>query len=186
VDAVVLTCHPTNIADAVRRVNSYAGFPELGVLALTFVLEGDIARLRIPSLASPRRADRLWEHTCFEAFVRAKGQAGYYEFNFSPSAEWAAYVFREYREGWPIDDDQLNPKIAVQKDTGRLELRAVIRLDRLSNIQPGSILQLGLAAVVEDIDGRLSYWALKHPPGKPDFHHPANFALEIPLGGQNP
>ena len=33
-------------------------------------------------------------------------------------------------------------------------------------------LQLALAAVVEDEDGRLSYWALRHAPGKPDFHHP--------------
>jgi hypothetical protein len=67
-----------------------------------------------------------------------------------------------------------------------LELHTVIRLDRLSRIQPGSILQIGLSAVVEDINERLSYWALRHPPGKPDFHHPDNFALEIPLGGQNP
>ncbi|MBI3061386.1 MAG: hypothetical protein HYY83_05345 [Deltaproteobacteria bacterium] len=28
-------------------------------------------------------------------------------------------------------------------------------------------------------DGTISYWALKHPPGKPDFHHPDAFALEI-------
>lgn len=185
-DAVVLTCHPTNVADAVRGINSQAGFPEFGALALTFVLKGDINRLRIPSLESPRRVDRLWEHTCFEAFVQLKGQSAYYEFNFSPSGEWAGYAFREYREGGPIEDEQLNPKIAVQKEAETLELHAVIRLDRLSKIQPGSILRLGLAAVVEGINGRLSYWALKHPPGEPDFHHPANFALEIPLGGHNP
>jgi hypothetical protein len=186
VNAVVLTCHPTNIADVVHWVNSQVRFPEFGALALTFVLGGDIARLRVPSFESPRRADRLWEHTCFEAFVRAQGQAGYYEFNFSPSGEWAAYAFREYREGGPIDDDQLDPKIATQREAEMLELHAVVRLDRLSQLLPGSILRLGLSAVVEDINGRLSYWALKHPPGKPDFHHPDNFALEIPLGGQDP
>jgi hypothetical protein len=154
--------------------------------AFDYVLTGELSNIRIPLSVSTCRADRLWEHTCFEAFVRAKGQAAYYEFNFSPSGEWAAYVFREYREGGPIDDDQLKPKIAVQKEVETLELHAVIRLDRLSRIPPGSILQLGLSAVVEDINGRLSYWALNHPPGKPDFHHPDNFALEIPLGGQNP
>ena len=26
----------------------------------------------------------------------------------------------------------------------------------------------------------MSYWALAHPPGKPDFHHPDCFALELP------
>jgi hypothetical protein len=40
-------------------------------------------------------------------------------------------------------------------------------------------LQLALSAVVEDEQGLLSYWALKHPPGRPDFHHPDAFALEL-------
>jgi hypothetical protein len=40
-------------------------------------------------------------------------------------------------------------------------------------------LRLGLSAVIEDDNGSLSYWALKHPSGKPDFHHPDAFALEI-------
>ena len=35
-------------------------------------------------------------------------------------------------------------------------------------------------AVIEENDGRLSYWALRHAPGKPDFHHPEAFALELP------
>ena len=34
--------------------------------------------------------------------------------------------------------------------------------------------------VIEEINGRKSYWALKHPAGKPDFHHPDCFALELP------
>jgi hypothetical protein len=33
--------------------------------------------------------------------------------------------------------------------------------------------------VVEDYRGRLTYWALEHPPGKPDFHHPDSFAIEL-------
>jgi hypothetical protein len=39
---------------------------------------------------------------------------------------------------------------------------------------------LGLSAVIEEMNGRLSYWALAHPPGKPDFHHADCFALELP------
>jgi hypothetical protein len=34
--------------------------------------------------------------------------------------------------------------------------------------------------VIEERNGRKSYWALAHPPGEPDFHHPACFALELP------
>ena len=40
-------------------------------------------------------------------------------------------------------------------------------------------LRLGLCAVIEEESGVLSYWALKHRPGRPDFHHPDGFVLEI-------
>ena len=33
---------------------------------------------------------------------------------------------------------------------------------------------------MKDVDGGISYWALAHPPGKPDFHHPDSFALTLP------
>jgi hypothetical protein len=33
--------------------------------------------------------------------------------------------------------------------------------------------------VIEDADGSLSYWALAHPPGRPDFHHTEAFALDL-------
>ena len=36
-----------------------------------------------------------------------------------------------------------------------------------------------LTAVVEDDRGSLSYWALRHAPGNPDFHDPDAFALEL-------
>jgi hypothetical protein len=183
---VELARHPGTSGEFFRGIEVRVSRTEAALFTLSYILMGDLTRIRLPIQAMARRADRLWEHTCFEAFVKANGQAGYYEFNFSPSGEWAAYAFREYRDGGPIDDDQLNPRIVVQKEAETLELHSVIRLDRLSKIQPGSILRLGLAAVVEDINGRLSYWALKHPPAKPDFHHPDNFTLEIPLGGQIP
>jgi hypothetical protein len=39
--------------------------------------------------------------------------------------------------------------------------------------------RLGLSAIIEEASGRRSYWALAHPPGKPDFHHPDSFALRV-------
>ena len=36
---------------------------------------------------------------------------------------------------------------------------------------------LGLSAILEEEDGTISYWALAHPPGRPDFHHPDCLAL---------
>jgi hypothetical protein len=31
--------------------------------------------------------------------------------------------------------------------------------------------RLALSAVIEETSGALSYWALRHAAGKPDFHH---------------
>ena len=177
--SVVLQCHPGTCNQAVHRVELCVGWTQGGALFLTYVLKGDIARLRISIPRPPRRADHLWEHTCFEAFVGVKGKVEYYEFNFAPSGEWAAYFFRSYRDGAPIDYGELAPNITVRSAEDSLELDAIIRLDLLPMIAPRARLRLGLSAVIEENDGMLSYWALKHPPGKPDFHHPDAFALEI-------
>ena len=40
--------------------------------------------------------------------------------------------------------------------------------------------RLGLTAVVEETGGRISYWALAHPAGRPDFHRADCFVLELP------
>jgi hypothetical protein len=100
---------------------------------------------------------------------------GYREFNFSPSSEWAVYAFRGYRDGEELEVE-LCPGIVVRRTGDRLELDAEIRLNWLP---PGRSLRLGLSTVVEDADGVLSYWALRHPPGKPDFHHTDAFALQL-------
>jgi len=38
---------------------------------------------------------------------------------------------------------------------------------------------IGISAVIEELNGTKSYWALAHSPGKPDFHHPACFAGQL-------
>jgi hypothetical protein len=113
-----------------------------------------------------------------EAFLRHQGEPAYCEFNFAPSGEWAAYAFRRYRDGASLAQ-AWDPCIAVRRIKDRLELDALIRLDCLPPVQPRTRLQLALSAVIEDKQGTLSYWALTHPPGRPDFHHPDAFALEL-------
>ena len=106
--------------------------------------------------------------------MAGKGPA-YREFNFSPSSEWGAYAFHGYRKGGALQVE-LDPAIMVRRTGDRLELDAGVRWDFLP---PGRALRLGLSAVLEDADGLLSYWALQHPPGKPDFHHADAFALQL-------
>ena len=44
--------------------------------------------------------------------------------------------------------------------------------------------KVNLACVLEEAGGTISYWAIAHPEGKPDFHDPACFTgkLEAPRG----
>jgi hypothetical protein len=162
----------------VHGVAVQIGWENGEALALTFALTGDLTQLRIPAPQPSRRADGLWRHTCFEVFLRSKGDPAYCEFNFAPSGEWAAYTFRCYRDGTLLAQD-VDPRIVVRRTGERLELDAFIRLGCLPSAQPRTRVQLALSAVVEDESGALSYWALTHPPGRPDFHHPDAFALEL-------
>ncbi len=174
----MLACHPAAPSRWVHSIHARLQVTHDGALALTFSLEGDLDRLRIPPPRPPRQADGLWQHTCFEAFVAAKGETTYHEFNFAPSGEWAAYRFRSYRDGEPLED-AADPQITVRSAPDRLELAAVIRLECLPATKTGARLWLALSAVLEDREGNLSYWALRHPPGMPDFHHADGFALEL-------
>src|SRR5437867_850412 len=176
---VELQCHPAIRAQSVRGIQVQVGWGQGGALALTFSLTGDVVRLRIPTPQPSCRADGLWQHTCFEAFIRHEGEPAYYEFNFAPSGAWAAYAFRRYRETGALEGEPSAPTIAVRRGEKDLEFDAVIDVNSLESIQAGSRLSVALCAVIEDNRGGLSYWALKHPPGKPDFHQRDGFALEI-------
>lgn len=177
--AVTLACHPDAHSAAVRQIGVRLGRLPGGMLALSYSIEGDIDRLRVPAPRAPAFADRLWEHTCCELFVARKDSPAYHEFNLAPSGEWAAYAFARYRDGAFLADEALEPRVAVRSTPEQLELDVVIRLESLSPGHAETRLSLALSAVMEDEDGSLSYWALRHPPGAPDFHHPHAFALEL-------
>jgi hypothetical protein len=125
------------------------------------------------------RADGLWKHTCFEAFLAPAHGSGYHEFNFSPSGDWAIYRFSAYRERMVPAKIGRAPQISLHRGDARVELEATVRLEALADLRDAPRLKVALAAVIEDQEGRLSYWALRHAPGKPDFHHPSAFALEV-------
>jgi hypothetical protein len=172
-----LICHPQtpgngahSVEVSLLRVNDS--------LEVTYTIAG-LERVRVPEPRRPRPADRLWEHTCCEMFVRLRGVSAYHELNFSPSSEWAAYAFEHYREGAQAANVVLDPEVSVRYVPGALELSARVGLERLSPAYANAKLAIALAAVIEEDDGTLSYWALAHPPGKPDFHHSDAFALEL-------
>ena len=71
------------------------------------------------------------------------------------------------------------PTITLRVDADRLELEAVARIAEPAAELGDAELRLALSAVIEEQNGQRSYWALRHPPGPPDFHHPDGFALPL-------
>jgi hypothetical protein len=167
---VALRAHPATPGAAVRNI-AVELRRKAHAFLINYVIEGEIERLRIPAPRTPRAADRLWQHTCCEMFVAREGAAAYHEFNFSPSGEWAAYAFDAYRRGGSALS--VAPTISLRRSRQKLELDAAVQYEMRGK------LCIGLSAVIEDEDGSLSYWALTHPAGKPDFHHSEAFALEL-------
>lgn len=191
--AFYLAPHAATPDKAVRSIAVQVESRAAGSLELVYAIEGDPHRLRLPEPAPPRRVDGLWRHTCFEAFIAMESGAPpidgverahvesshrpYVEFNFSPSGEWAAYAFDGYRSGRRPLEPMAAPMITVAGDvsSGRFSLRAAVQAGSLT----GASARLALAAVIEDSEGQLAYWALRHPSGKPDFHHPVGFAATL-------
>jgi len=167
-----LVCHRAAPASEIDRVNvviSRAG----NALWITYVVEGDTALLALPEPQKPCRTDGLWQSTCFELFARCS-DGTYLEFNFSPSEQWAAYLFSSYRDGmepWPVD---MPPSISACDEGYALVVSVTLDV-------PTEATMFGLSAVIVEKNGTKSYWALAHPPsGPPDFHDPACFKLELP------
>ncbi len=148
-------------------------------MTLGYHLFGDVREVRIPPPVAPARADNLWEHSCFEAFVRAGSGQAYHEFNMAPSLEWAVYAFGGYRSG--MNDAVVHPPTMERRLNDQcFELRVSLQLASMPDLPEDASWHLGLSAVVEELSGCKSYWALVHPRGAPDFHHSDCFALELP------
>jgi hypothetical protein len=171
-----LKLHPDSRCAPVTRIDLEVGRPQSGSLVLSYVVTGSIGDLRLPPVVAAARTDELWRHTCFEAFLAPSPDAGYYEFNFAPSTQWAAYRFDRYRTGMRTATEIGAPRIEVRSAPTSYTLRAALDLSGLA-LDAGC--RIGLAAVIEETSGGKSYWALAHPPGKADFHHADCFALEF-------
>src|ERR671919_495162 len=95
----VLKRHPDSLCQAVRQIEVDIARPRPDALVLSYTVTGTMSDILMPPVMAAARSDGLWQHTCFEAFVRVSSDAEYYEFNFAPSIQWAAYRFSGYRSG---------------------------------------------------------------------------------------
>jgi hypothetical protein len=150
-----------------------------GRLVLLYRLTGELDALRLPEPRPAARTDGLWRHTCFEAFIGHTGASEYWEYNFSPSGAWASYHFTAYREGMAPLMKGAPPMLRLHTGEDHVHLEVTVDLSWMVRTAADVGLRLGLAAVIEDRAQVLSYWALKHPSEKPDFHHAGGFALDL-------
>lgn len=178
-ERALLFAHPDAAGESVWSIAADVQLTAGATLVCHYALHGDMSHVTVPGARAGRRADDLWKHTCFEAFIAADNKPGYFEFNFSPSLDWAAYRFAGYRSGMSFAPVAQAPGLQVRRTTLQLDLTATVHLVGLVTLCTAPVLRLGLAAVIEEDGSRLSYWALQHPPGNPDFHHPDGFTLEL-------
>lgn len=170
--------HPQTPCGVVDEVTADVGVAALGVLAVRWRIVGELDRLRVPAVGARLDPLRLWAHTCCELFVAPDDGPRYFEWNVSPSGQIARFAFSAYRER--IDDPGTALGDSAVTRQGR-ELRLEARVPLPPDIGDASV-RVALTAVIEDVDGALSYWALQHPCERPDFHHPDGFASKLTLG----
>ena len=144
-------------------------------------LFGSPLRVKLPhATTEPARTDELWRTTCFEAFIRPRGSEAYFELNLSPSGDWASYRFDAYRTGMREAKIIGHPDADVWTE-GEIRMQdAMFDIAAEPELDIGKDWDIGLSAVIEEIDGTKSYWALAHALGPPDFHNSACFAHHLP------
>lgn len=170
--------HPNTPCSAVTAIDVEIARGPGGLLALDYVVSGAAGATvpAYPAPASRKRKDELWLATCFEAFVKPAGSEAYWELNLAPSWDWQAYGLSGYRAGRHPAGEIAAPPVTGRQGPDTWDLLAEWTLTGVPDDRPWRI---GLAAVIRDLQGGISYWALRHAPDKPDFHHADAFALEL-------
>lgn len=169
-----LILHPGSAVAPAIEIEAIALVLASGAAAFRYRVRGGLRRIRIPPPGAPLRADGLWRHTCFEAFLQPASSDRYVELNFAPSGAWAAYSFDSYRLGMAPLPEIDRPAIRCRVDGDLLTLEAIVSMSSAHFDAT-----LGLSAVIEDTDGNTSHWALAHPRARPDFHDSAAWTGEF-------
>ena len=171
-----LISHPDHPALAVTRVEARIIGIDDEWIRFRWRIEG-CGSLVVPPFAGKGRADELWQTTCFEVFIRPEADSAHYiELNLSPSERWNAYAFSRYREDMAEHSMPREPSCTMRVGQSMAIFDAAVPRAGL----PPLPWQFGMSAVIEEEGGTKSYWAIAHPEGKPDFHHPACFAATLP------
>jgi hypothetical protein len=146
-------------------------------IVISFIIQGTCNKVKWPSRnQAPQRKDNLWQHTCFELFLGNNKSEQYLEYNFSPSLDWNATLFQNYRKSSePANCEPPHNKI-IQLTDSRHEYQVTIPLTKAETAQT---LNLGITTIIESTDSQIMYYALTHTANKPDFHQRDSFILTL-------
>ena len=126
-----LRLHPDSLCAAVTQIEVEVARPRAGSLVLHYLVSGEISALRLPPVMRGRTHRRAVAAYLLRGIRPSLCQApAYYEFNFAPSTQWAAYRFDGYRAGMRASTDTGAPRIAVQSARQSFTLQATLELDR--------------------------------------------------------
>jgi hypothetical protein len=147
-------------------------------LLIHYTLLGDVDRVVLaPSSKAPARKDNLWQQTCLELFLGIKNSPSYWELNLSPAGHWNIYRFDHYRQGRTEELAYAALPFTTEVESDAFSLSLKLDLDEI--IPVGRVLEVGISAVTQLKDGKITYWALTHTTTQADFHQRGSFTIKL-------
>jgi hypothetical protein len=150
-------------------------------LQVFYRLTGAVETIALPSfevwdsVAFARRMG-LWEMTCFEFFLGVPGREDYWEVNLSPAGYWNVFRLDGYRSGLREEQGIKGLRMVSGFESGFC-LQTVVDLNGLG-IGDCEI-ELSVTAVIAEVSGAMSYWALCHGGREADFHLRDSFVMAL-------
>jgi hypothetical protein len=150
------------------------------LLQFACTIVGISPKIVIPAASeSPRRQFALWEATCWEFFLAAADDEGYWEFNLSPSGDWNIYRLDGYRQG--LREEARLSQLPFQVTRDRDSISILLELDLTPLLPPETSFVASVTTVIQSLGDtstkEYSYWAISHPGEAADFHRRDSFCL---------
>ena len=148
------------------------------ILSIEYQLFGDLNSISIaPAEKLPSRQFHLWEATCFEFFIGIPGDRNYWEFNLSPSGDWAVFALDDYRQG--LRDELAFASLPCKVDRYPNYITLSLEFDLSELILAEQDLEMSVTTVIKSSQDELSYWAISHSGKEADFHLRDSFSIEM-------
>ena len=148
------------------------------ILSIEYQLFGDLNSISIaPAEKPPSRQFHLWEATCFEFFIGIPGDRNYWEFNLSPSGDWAVFALDDYRQG--LRDELAFASLPFKVDRYPNYITLSLEFDLSELILAEQDLEMSVTTVIKSSQDELSYWAISHSGKEADFHLRDSFSIEM-------